>query len=137
MDAGIALPLFRLLSDPSPIVQTMAAATLCNIVLDFSPMKKSVMECGGVGKLVQLATTTIVGNTQSASSSSSSNMMMMDTSSTLSHNANTLENTTTSLVVGEELRLNAVWAIKNLLYQAETTIKTTVMQELGWTTLER
>jgi hypothetical protein len=40
VDAGVALPLFKLLSDESIQVKTAACATLCNIVLEFSPMKK-------------------------------------------------------------------------------------------------
>lgn len=39
-DAGIARPLLKLLSDSSIVVQITACATICNMVLDFTPIKK-------------------------------------------------------------------------------------------------
>lgn len=96
VDAGVAGPLFQLLSDESISVQTTASATLCNIVLDFSPMKKTVLESGGVQKLVSLVSSP-------------------DTN----------------------LRLNSVWALKNLLFQAESEVKEEVMRTLGFDMLKR
>ncbi|KAJ3249377.1 Armadillo repeat-containing protein 8 [Chytriomyces hyalinus] len=96
VDAGVAYPLFNLLNDKDVEVQTSASATLCNIVLDFSPMKKTVIEHGGVERIVALV---------SASD--------------------------------YHLKLNSVWALKNLLYQAGSTIKAKVMAELGWEGLKR
>ncbi len=95
VDAGVAIPLFKLLSDESDQVKITASATLCNIVLDFSPMKKIVLENGGVEVLVSL-------------------MNSMDLN----------------------LRLNVVWALKNLLYQADSEIKDRVMACLGWEGLD-
>ncbi|KAK9761756.1 hypothetical protein K7432_013109 [Basidiobolus ranarum] len=95
VDAGIAIPLFKLLSDESISVQTTASATLCNIVLGFSPMKITVLESGGIERLVHLVSS-------------------MDSN----------------------LRLNAVWALKNLLFQAEPEIKQTVMKYLTYSKLQ-
>ncbi|KAJ3357937.1 hypothetical protein HDU91_005336 [Kappamyces sp. JEL0680] len=94
VDAGIAQPLFNLLFDPSIQVQIIASATLCNVVLDFSPMKRIVIERGGVQQLVKLIR---------------------------SEHA--------------ELRLNAAWALKNMLFQADLDMKKGVMSHLGWPTL--
>ena len=54
VDAGISNPLMDLLFDNEDRVKKIVTATLCNIVLDFSPMKKTVMERGGVQKIVEL-----------------------------------------------------------------------------------
>ncbi|CAG8492716.1 12829_t:CDS:10 [Acaulospora colombiana] len=84
-----------LLSDESTDVQKTACATICNIVLEFSPMKRIIIEQGGIEKLVELV--------QSS------------------------DNT---------LRLNAIWALKNLVYNAESEIKDSVMKALTYPTLE-
>lgn len=94
VDAGAAKPLFKLLSDSSVSVQIAASATICNIVLDFSPMKKIVLEQGAVPQLVSL---------------------------TLSQD--------------HELKLNSIWALKNLLYQADSSDKDKVIDALGWDVL--
>lgn len=39
VDADVAMPLFRLIEDQSPAIQATASATICNLVLDFSPVK--------------------------------------------------------------------------------------------------
>ncbi|KAJ3097819.1 Armadillo repeat-containing protein 8, partial [Phlyctochytrium bullatum] len=91
VDGGVAIPLIRLLSDENIHVQITASATLCNIVLDFSPMKKTVLENHGVERLVSLV-----------------------------HSSE------------PNLRLNSVWALKNLLYLADSEVKATVMASLTW-----
>jgi hypothetical protein len=94
MDSGIADPLFKLLFDLDLQVKIEATATLCNIVLDFSPMKNIVVEKGGVQQLVQLIKSDC-----------------------------------------DELTLNAAWALKNMLFQANFSTKKKVMENLGFDTL--
>jgi len=91
VDAGVAAPLFNLLDDASLDVQIAASATLCNIVLDFSPMKRIVMEGGGIAKLVSL-------------------LNSMDPA----------------------LRLNGLWGLKNLAYEAELSLKEAILKELTY-----
>ncbi|KAF9939717.1 hypothetical protein BGZ67_009070 [Mortierella alpina] len=96
VDAGIETPLFQLLSDEDPGVLSSATATLCNIVLDVSPMKKTIMERGIVAKFVHM------------------------------------------IGYGDNIvRLNAVWAIKNLIFSADSDVKETVMQQFGYNNLAR
>ncbi|CAO3658525.1 unnamed protein product [Umbelopsis ramanniana] len=92
VDAGVISPLLKqLLDDGSPVVQAAACGSLCNMILDFSPMKKTVIEEGGLASFVKF---------------------------THSDNA--------------ALKLNSVWSLKNLLYSADSEIKRTVMQQLGY-----
>lgn len=53
-DAGIATPLLKLLHDDSLVVQITACATICNMVLDFTPIKKVIVNDGAVPDLVKL-----------------------------------------------------------------------------------
>lgn len=53
-DAGIAKPLLKLLHDESLSVQITACATICNMVLDFTPIKKVIVNEGAVPDLVSL-----------------------------------------------------------------------------------
>ncbi len=42
VDANVAAPLFRLVEDQNPSIQATASATICNLVLDFSPVKVNI-----------------------------------------------------------------------------------------------
>lgn len=55
IDAGIAIPTIALLRHPAVSVRLEAAKASCNLVLEFSPMRKSILEVGGVEVLCRLA----------------------------------------------------------------------------------
>ena len=46
MDADISSPLFKLLTDPEMDVKVSACAALCNLVLEFSPLRKPIIDSG-------------------------------------------------------------------------------------------
>jgi armadillo repeat-containing protein 8 len=48
VDAGIAIPLFRLLSDPNLEVKIAATGAVCNLMLEFSPMRRAILEQGAM-----------------------------------------------------------------------------------------
>ncbi len=92
VDANILDPILRILIEQNDENDKNAAcATLCNLVLDFSPMKTSAISKGALDAVLLL-----LGNMNSS------------------------------------LRLNAVWALKNLLYMAEPTVKRAVMDKLTY-----
>ncbi|XP_063934087.1 armadillo repeat-containing protein 8-like [Zophobas morio] len=83
--------LSSLLTDPAEEVQIAACEALCNVILEFSPMKDEVINNGGVTSLIGL---------------------------TFHKNV--------------ALRLNATWAVKNLLYLSSTQMHEAVMDALTW-----
>lgn len=83
-------------------MQIAASATLCNIVLDFSPMKRIVMEGGG--KCTKSILSNSYGPTGIAKLVS---LLSSDDSS---------------------LRLNGLWGLKNLAYEAELPLKEAILK---------
>jgi hypothetical protein len=96
-DANVTAILLKLLDDPVVGVQECATAAICNIVLDFSPLKRAVIDGGGVAKLVEMVT----------------------------------EGKSEAVVV------NALWAIKNLVYMADSDVKRGVVELLSFESLYR
>eukprot|EP00002_Diphylleia_rotans_P013462 TRINITY_DN2633_c0_g1_i8.p1 TRINITY_DN2633_c0_g1~~TRINITY_DN2633_c0_g1_i8.p1 ORF type:complete len:638 (-),score=140.13 TRINITY_DN2633_c0_g1_i8:189-2102(-) len=94
VESGIVDPLFLLLQDDDTGIQSAACAVICNVVLDFSPMKKLILQKGGIPRLVELTSS-------------------MD----------------------YQLRLNSIWALKNLIYDAEPLLKDAVMKEMSFSRL--
>ncbi|KAI9176014.1 hypothetical protein H9P43_006378 [Blastocladiella emersonii ATCC 22665] len=92
VDAGIAEPLVQRLGDEAPAVLLSATAAVCNLVLDFAPMKQSILARGGIQRLAELARPAFPAS----------------------------------------VRVNAVWALKNLVYNASTAVKSSVMQHLTY-----
>ncbi|KAL7623833.1 hypothetical protein AAE478_005389 [Parahypoxylon ruwenzoriense] len=93
VDHTVSTPLFQLLRHHDVEVQVAATASICNLVMDFSPMRESLVEAGILRILCEHAH---------------------------SHNAS--------------LRLNALWALKNLVHSASVDLKKRCVEELesGW-----
>ncbi|KAK3315282.1 armadillo-type protein [Apodospora peruviana] len=54
-DNGVAMPIFRLLKHPDTEVQLAASGVVCNMTLDFSPMRESLIEAGIIKVLCEYA----------------------------------------------------------------------------------
>ncbi|GAA5879254.1 hypothetical protein JCM16303_003138 [Sporobolomyces ruberrimus] len=86
-------PLIQLLAnDEDEQVQQMATAVFANLLLEFSPMRKGLIEAGCIPRLCRLA---LDGD-------------------------------------NEGLKQNALWAIKNAVYQSSKSFKQTLLQDLTW-----
>lgn len=96
VDAGVAAKLLAILhnEEEEELVKVEATGSVCNLVLNFSPMKQVLLEGGGIDRLVEMANSTYGPS-----------------------------------------KLNALWALKNVLYSSDASIKAHVMQGLTWTYL--
>ncbi|TKY87081.1 hypothetical protein EX895_003758 [Sporisorium graminicola] len=139
VDASVAPKLVALLQDPheEEVVKVEATAAICNLVLDFSPMKKLIQELGGVDSLIQLAhdggrpkSAHVVDEETQYALQAAATMMSSTTSSTSKGQSSQSANMTLS--GSQQLRLHAFWALKNLLSHSDTALKVDVMAKLDF-----
>ncbi|SNX83204.1 uncharacterized protein MEPE_01910 [Melanopsichium pennsylvanicum] len=142
VDAGVAQKLVELIkdSDEEEVVRGEAVAAVCNLVLDFSPMKKTVVDLGGLDALVDLAHNG--GSTHSSQGADedeeskyyalqiSATISPSTTSTATSRKTRTIGAVHTGLSGSQQLRLHALWALKNLLSHSDTPLKKLVMSKL-------
>lgn len=131
VDAGVAPKLVALLQDPEEeeVVKVEATAAICNLVLDFSPMKKLMQELGGVDSLVELAH----GGGQRQGEEKGYTLQAAATLPVSSSNSTgKTHRGGTHLSGSQQLRLHALWALKNLLSHSDTALKTAVMAKLDF-----
>jgi len=88
-------------------VRVNATGTICNFVLEFSPMKKVIVENGIIDKLVYLSQSDV---------------------SELRFKHDVL-NCFSVLTLTYLVRLNSIWALKNMAFLASAAIKTTVIEQ--------
>ena len=92
LDAGVAERMLALLrNDAHAFIHAEVLASVCNMLVKFSPMKPFLLEHGGIRTLAQYARSAHGG-----------------------------------------VRLNALWAIKNAVWDSETPLKEQIMREFGW-----
>jgi hypothetical protein len=96
IDSGISDPLINLMESKEPSLQTAACAVLCNLVLEFSPMRKLIIEKNVLSILLDMVNS-----------------------------------------VDQNIRVNALWALKNLSYQADSATKSAISMVFNYDILYR
>ncbi|EPS40140.1 hypothetical protein H072_6085 [Dactylellina haptotyla CBS 200.50] len=114
IDWHVSEPLFNLLSHPSIQVQIAATAALCNLVMEFSPLRKKLEEKGivkALGDLVRFGD----GNVCSYNKNG--------------HPTGEFDSSK------EALRLNAIWALKHLVLKQDESVISSCLSAFGTTWL--
>ncbi|KAK6498541.1 hypothetical protein TWF481_011129 [Arthrobotrys musiformis] len=114
IDWHVSEPLFSLLSHQSIQVKIAAAAALCNLVMEFSPLRKNLEEKGivkALGDLVKF---------------DSGNVCAYD------RHGNSIGDFDPEK---ESLRLNAIWALKHLVLRQDESVILNCLSALGTTWL--
>ncbi|KAG6808124.1 hypothetical protein H0H92_005319, partial [Tricholoma furcatifolium] len=98
--------------EEDPRVLGAGLAVVCNLVNDFSPLRAVLLEDGLVARLVEILELTsmnVVGKNGGGKSFKG-----------------------LGATNGKALRVNALWAVKNVLYKSSTELKGRVMSEVVW-----
>jgi hypothetical protein len=108
IDNEVVMPVFRLLRHPDIDVQIAATAAVCNLVMDFSPMRD-------VSRIhLCFPSKTLTDRSQTISAAGVLKILCEH-----AHSGNV------------KLRLNAIWALKSLVVSASNDVKKTCLDELG------
>ncbi|KAJ9478252.1 Armadillo repeat-containing protein 8 [Pseudozyma hubeiensis] len=132
VDAGVAPKLVALLQDPAEeeVVKVEVAATICNLVLDFSPMKKVIQELGGVDTLVELAHGGALKHVDEDRG------YTLQAAATVPGSAPAVVGKVSDAHAGlsgsQQLRYHALWALKNFLSHSDTALKMDLMAKLDF-----
>ncbi|PWZ00575.1 ARM repeat-containing protein [Testicularia cyperi] len=136
VDAGVAPKLVAMLksADEEEAVKVEAAAAICNLVLEFSPMKKLVQDLGGIERLVQLAHYGDSGHgvdgERAPDDGDYTTLPVSQRSGSSAGRDSSTRHSGTGLSGSQQLRLHALWALKNMLSNAEHGLKAEVMSKL-------
>jgi hypothetical protein len=116
-------------------VRVEATAAICNLVLDFSPMKKLIQELGGVDSLVELAH----GGARPRADEGEDRYYALSAAATMHTSSvpgagkeHAVRAVRAGLSGSQQLRLHALWALKNLLSHSDTALKVDVMEKLDF-----
>ncbi|KAI0029217.1 ARM repeat-containing protein [Vararia minispora EC-137] len=98
VDSGLGNKLYDAFAkeDEDRLVTYAALMAVCNLIVEFSPLRQPFLDQGLVKRL--------------------SNLMNSGHA---------------------ELRLNALWALKNLVYKCTSNVKRTVLKEIGWSEIDK
>ena len=107
MDAGLAAPLFVLLKCQDMELKIAATAVICNLVLEYSPMREVSLSKSWVGQPQVTSFQAVLDG----------GILRILCDHAHSINAN--------------LRLNSLWALKHLVVNAATGIRISCLEELG------
>jgi len=115
IDAGVAQPLFVLIRHHDLEVQIAATAAICNLALDFSPMKEASFLFFFIFLFFPPSRHHIYSNSNQAIISAD----IIPTLCEHAHSSNT------------KLRIESLWALKHVVYNTPNDIKMKVVEALG------
>ena len=129
--ADVASPLFRRLQDADPDIQATASATLCNVVLDTSPAQArcpaAAAPCRSMRAWRWAVPAAARCGRKRAARTAQEAVLAAGGLATLVRLASS---------PAAELRINAAWALQNLMHHASADVRAAVLAALPWARVE-